>query len=175
MCTRHTVAKLGFALALLTHSGSVLAQGGTGQNLLRPRPGFERLSVFEGTWRNPAEARGEESCGWQAGARRHMICRARIETASGVREQTSIFSYRNRDSTYVVNVLIASGQLFTYMGRVDGDRWVLDLQGSPGSTQRLRMVVTPEPESIRFVEESSENGGPWQVTEDFTHVRVVRP
>jgi hypothetical protein len=87
----------------------------------------------------------------------------------------TIYSYRNRDSTYVVNALIASGQLFTYAGRIDGDRWVLDFQGTAGAGQRLRMVVTPGPNAIRFVEESSENSGPWQVTEDFTHVRVTEP
>jgi hypothetical protein len=162
--------------ALSLHADPARGQTGAGrQNLMEPRAGFERLNVFEGRWRDPAAPGSEEHCAWQVGARRHLICRRRMETPTGTREQTTIYSYRNRDSTYVVNVLIASGQLFTYAGRIDGDRWVLDFQGTAGAGQRLRMVVTPGPNAIRFVEESSENSGPWQVTEDFTHVRVTGP
>jgi hypothetical protein len=104
-----------------------------------------------------------------------MICRPRRETASGPVEHQTIYSYRGRDSTYIVTALLATGQLWTYHGRPDGNRWTFDFQSDrPGNTQRLKMVVTIARDTIHFIEESSENGGPWRVTENYRHVRVQR-
>jgi hypothetical protein len=90
-------------------------------------------------------------------------------------ENRTIYSYRGRDSTYIVTALLATGQVWTYHGRPDGNRWTFNLQGDrPNNPQRLRMILTIAGDTIRFVEESSENGGPWRTTEDYRHVRVSR-
>jgi hypothetical protein len=34
------------------------------------------------------------------------------------------------------------------------------------------MVITPTNDRIRFVEESSMNSGPWQITDDYAYVHV---
>jgi hypothetical protein len=114
-----------------------------------------------------------ESCSWLEGGRRHMICAQRRRTPAGTVEHRTIYSYRGRDSTYVVTALLATGQVWTYVGRPDGKKWVFELQPDrPNSTQRLRMLVTVAADTIHFVEESSEGNGPWRITEDYRHVRV---
>lgn len=144
-----------------------------------PRPAHELLGAFEGTWRpaGPAEpAAVTETCSWLEGGRRHMVCVPRRETASGTVEQRTIYSYRGRDSTYIVTALLATGQVWTYLGRPEGNRWIFDFQSDrPKSTQRLRMIVTVARDTIHFIEESSEGGGPWRITEDYRHVRVRSP
>jgi len=143
-----------------------------------PRPALERLSAFEGTWRstNPTDsAVFEEVCGWMAGGRRHMVCTPRWSRPDGLVQHQTTYSYRGRDSTYIVTAFIATGPVWTYHGRPNGDQWTFDLQGDrPNNPQRLRMIVTVARDTLRFVEESSENGGPWRVTEDYRHVRVSR-
>jgi hypothetical protein len=143
-----------------------------------PRPAHERLAVLEGTWRNTDPAEADvfvEVCGWLDGGRRHMICRPRWNSPAGPVENRTIYSYRGRDSTYIVTALLATGQVWTYHGRPDGNRWTFNLQGDrPNNPQRLRMILTIAGDTIRFVEESSENGGPWRTTEDYRHVRVSR-
>ena len=105
-----------------------------------------------------------------------MICSTRMDTPAGPIEHRTIYSYRGRDSTYVVTALLATGQVWTYHGRPDGNRWVFDLQSDrPEATQRLRMVVTIAGDTVHFVEESSEDGAPFRITEDYRHVRVRAP
>jgi hypothetical protein len=173
-CRVVTVAGLlGLASSAATAQESQQPRGPTS-----PRPAHERLAVFEGVWTTAERAAGvefRETCSWMDGGRRHMICRARSTGPQGVIENRTIYSYRGRDSTYVVTALLANGQLWTYHGRPDGGRWVFHLQDDrPGSSQRLRMTVIPGEDRIRFVEESSEDGGPWRLTEDYTHILVSR-
>jgi hypothetical protein len=143
-----------------------------------PRPAHERLAVFEGTWIQTDSTPGQSSrdtCAWLAGGRRHMICRRLSEAANGTREQMMIYSYRGADSTYTVTVLLAGGQVWSYAGRPEGDRWVFHLANTrPDRPQRLRQVITAVADTLHFAEEVSENGGPWRLTdpsEDYKYVR----
>ena len=80
-----------------------------------------------------------------------MICSTRMNTPAGPIEHRTIYSYRGRDSTYVVTALLATGQVWTYHGRPDGNTWVFDLQSDrPEATQRLRMVLTIAGDTIHF-------------------------
>lgn len=82
-----------------------------------------------------------------------------------------VHSYRS--GTYAVFVAIGDGPAMTYAGGPDGDRWIFNMQWDrPDNPQKLRQVITPTKDRIRFVEESSENGGPWKITEDYSYVRV---
>ena len=60
----------------------------------------------------------------------------------------------------------------TYVGKFDGERWSLDYQGEAGATQRLRLSIRAVSDTIHFMEESSESGGPWRITEDYRYVRT---
>jgi hypothetical protein len=134
-------------------------------------PPVERLSVFEGTWTRedaPANVTFRETCAWLAGGRRHMICQAEYKSPNRVAQMIKVHSYRQQ--TYVTVAVMGDGPASTYTGGPDGSRWIFNLQSD--RPQRLRMVITPAQDRIRFVEESSANDGPWQTTEDYTYIRV---
>lgn len=147
---------------------------------MTPRPAYERLGVFEGTWTlegSPPEREFIETCNWMPEGRRHLMCRTRYRNELGPQERMAIYSYRASDSTYLVYALMRTGEAFLYAGRSVGDRWVMDFLPHAGDlrwrpAQRVRMVITVQSDTIRFVEESSENGGPWQISEDYRYVRV---
>lgn len=171
---RRTIVIAGVAVLMLAIAYP--AAQNAGQAAAKRTP-HERLAVFEGTWvMTDAKQRDTLTCAWMAGARRHMICRQAVETASGPREQMMIYSYRGRDSTYTVTVLLSGGQIWNYAGVPRGDQWVFEqVSHRPDSTQRLRQIVVPAGDTIHFREEVSENGGPWRLSdpsEDYKYVRV---
>jgi hypothetical protein len=144
-----------------------------------PRPAHERLAAFEGEWimaGSTGDSSPRDSCAWLAGGRRHMVCRRLTQAADGAREQMMIYSYRGSDSTYTVTVLLAGGQLWSYAGRPVGNRWELNLTSVlPDAPLRLRQVIVASSDTLHFVEEVSESGGPWRLTdpsEDHKYVRV---
>ena len=152
----------------------LFARNLTAQNLSAPAgarepAGVQGLAAFAGSWIMADDGSGQalsDTCAWLEGGQRHMICRTTIAGGGRTSQNETIYSYRGRDSTYIVNSFIGGGPLLTYLGKFDGERWVFDYQGQPGSTQRLRMLVRAEGDEIHFVEESSESGVPWQVTEN---------
>ena len=104
-----------------------------------------------------------------------MICRQRAQSPRGTMEQMAIFSYRGADSTYLLTVFLANGQVWRYEGRPTADRWVFDLVSRRSDAPRLRQVLITSGDSIRFIEEVSAEGGPWRLSdpsEDFSYVRV---
>lgn len=136
-------------------------------------PPVERLSVFEGTWAREGAPTDSyrETCAWLPGGRRHLVCQSERQTPNGPVHNVKVHSYRSQ--TYVVYAVMGNGPAWTYTGGPEGDRWVFNFQSDrPNNPQRLRMVITPAKDRIRFVEESSTNGADWQTTEDYTQVRV---
>lgn len=143
-----------------------------------PTPAHERLAAFEGTWIRAGSASdrpSRDTCAWLVGGRRHMICRRVTESMRGAQEQMMIYSYRRSDSTYTATVLLTGGQVWQYAGGPEGDRWVLYLLSTrTDAPQRLRQVIVASGDTLRFLEEVSENGGPWRLTdpsEDYKYVR----
>jgi hypothetical protein len=164
-----------------------------GQSAPRARPGpetplppYERMTAFEGTWTMEpgaafqsgatTPAANEENCAFMPGGRRHMVCRTWSErTPGGPRsERMYILSYRDRDSVYVAHHAFAGGATLTYHGRIEGDRWVMNLQPTPfwPANERLRTIITLVPDGMRYVEEHSVDGGPWKVTEDYRYRKL---
>ena len=144
-----------------------------------PSPPHERLAAFEGTWTKSGSASdraSRDTCAWLAGGRRHMICRRATRSSAGTQEQMMIYSYRRSDSTYTVTALLSGGQVWNYAGRPEGDRWVFYLANTrPDAPQRLRQVIAASTDTLHFVEEVSDNGGPWRLTdasEDYKYVRT---
>lgn len=103
-----------------------------------------------------------------------MICRSWRERDGLRNDAMYIMSYREEDDTYIVHHAFGGGAAVTYHGKFDGERWLLDMVSAPGlpKTHRFREIITAVPGGIRYVEERSINGGPWEVTEDFRHRRV---
>jgi hypothetical protein len=174
---------------VLTVATSAAAQGRGARRPVdpaTPSAPHERMTFFEGTWSmEPGgyfksgaapQTAHEETCAWLAGGRRHMVCRSwRAGADSTKRESIYILSYRDADSTYVSHFAFAGGANLVYYGRVEGDRWVMNLQPPPRwpANERLRTIITAVPGGgLRFVEEHSVDGGPWTITEDYRYRRV---
>ena len=158
--------------ALLTAAVVTLAGFTQAPSPQQGRP-VERLSVFEGIWAREGTPtdKFKETCAWLAGGRRHLVCDTEAQRTDGPARMLRVHSYRR--GTYEVFVAIGDGPTMTYTGGPDGDRWIFNFQSDrPDNPQRLRQVITPTGDKIRFVEESSENGGPWTITEDYSYVRV---
>ena len=151
-----------------------------------PNPAHERMKLFEGTWVPVPDAylksgarpspTSQETCAWLSGGRRHMVCRTTytVEGYSVPRESMYVLSYREADSTYIAHFAFAGGDNLVYHGRLEGERWVLNLQPTPllPANKRLREIITVVPEGLRYVEEQSVDGGPWTVTEDYRRRRI---
>lgn len=151
-----------------------------------PSSPHERMTFFEGTWSMEPKAyiKGkpvdnsipahEETCAWLPGGRRHMICRS-WRVRDGVRSDAMyIMSYREEDDIYIVHHAFAGGANLTYHGKFDGERWIMEMVSAPGlpKNHRFREIITEVPEGVRYVEERSVGGGPWEVTEDYRFRRV---
>lgn len=161
---RYPVA-LALALALVPAAAAA-------QN--RPRP-HERLAFFEGTWTDSARAGYRETCSWLAPERRVLACHAGWNAGDRRVEALAVYSYERRDSTYVYYGAFPNGT-FHLVGRPDGDGWRFEPAGQTDEHPlRLRYHLTPVDGGIRHVEEASENGGPWRVTEDYTLRRSSPP
>ena len=146
-----------------------------------PRPAHERLTAFEGTWRRIGEPAGHtvvDTCAWLAEGRRHMVCRIRGENPRGATEQMAVYSYRGSDSTYTLTVFLSGGQVWRYAGHVEGSRWTFYQQSNrPDAPPRLRQVVISSGDTLRFIEEISDDGSAWRLSdpsEDYRSVRVER-
>jgi hypothetical protein len=152
----------------------------------QPSVPHERMSFFEGTWSmqpnpyfkgQPAGTQTgthEETCAWMPGGHRHMVCRSWRER-NGVRSHAMyILSYSAEDNFYIVHHAFADGANLTYHGRFDGERWIMDMVFAPNlpPNRRFRTIITKVPDGVRYVEESSLDGGPWEITEDYRFKRV---
>ncbi len=63
----------------------------------------EALAFYEGTW-TILDSKHEgyrETCSWLAGGRRHIVCRASVQTASGTRETLGTYSYDPTSGEYL--------------------------------------------------------------------------
>ena len=155
-----------------------------------PRPGrnraaYERLAFLEGTWTRepgafyasgPDETPYTERCAWLAGGRRHMVCHGSFGAGAAAKATIGITSYRPADSTYVYYAAFPSGGTLEYEGRAEADGWLYTLQPNPlipGGTRLRTRLTRVGDDVLRFVEEASTDGGPWQVTEDYRHRRVA--
>jgi len=105
-----------------------------------------------------------------------MVCRRVVEGAEDGAEQMMIYGYRGADSAYTVTVFLPGGQQWHYLGRPEGDRWTFNLVNARADQPRLRQVIHVTADTLRFIEEVSENGGPWRLSdpsEDYSYVRAA--
>ena len=170
-------------VVLTASAGLQASAAAVPQEHAAPSAQHDRMAFFEGTWElepggKPAsigrEAGRRETCSWLAGARRHMVCRTFRESAAGRQESIYILSYSEHDTKYVAWFAFPGGQTLLYHGTLDGDRWIMELQPTRlmPSGLRVRTTITPSGNGMRFVEEASKDGGPWEVSENYSYKRV---
>lgn len=98
-----------------------------------------------------------------------MACsRSRRASARRLRAPAS---YREEDDIYIVHHAFADGADLTYHGTFDGERW---MRGwcRRRDCRSLIAFAKSSPEGIRYVEERSLDGGPWEMTEDCRFRRL---
>lgn len=175
--------KLLTALGVAFGAASAVAQlqpprGITGAPPPQAADPWQALAFFEGNWTIaglPAGARFDEACSWLSEERRHLVCRSRTESASGVREGLGVFSYRAADGRYVYRSFEPTGEVMEFEGRRLGDTWQFTGTTGSGPTQRTtRMTITPGGErSFRLAEEVANGNGPFQRQPEIRYVPVV--
>ena len=191
----HLQIPFGLFAASVTLFVHLVSPGGGAQASppARPDPSVasaphEKMTFFEGTWSSEPDSavkggvsttpQDQETCAWLPGGRRHMVCRSwrQLPGETTRRERIQILSYQAHSDTYLAHFAFPNGDTVTYVGRVEGDRWVMDMQPSPllPSNHRFREIITKVGNSLRFIEERSVDGGPWSVTEDYYRYRRVK-
>src|SRR5512140_2513514 len=127
--------------------GGPVSPGASAPDATQPSDPYQALSYFEGNWTIaglPAGARFDESCAWLSAVRRHMVCRSRTESASGVHEGLGVFSYRAADQRYIYRSFDPNGAVDEFEGRLLGDTWqFISQSGSGPSARRTRMTIMP--------------------------------
>lgn len=143
-----------------------------------PADPYQALSFFEGNWTIaglPAGTRFDEACTWLAAVKRHLVCRSRTESASGVQEGLGVFSYRAADGRYVYRSFEPTGEVSELEGRLLGDAWQFTGTSGTGPTQRrTRLTITPGGErSYRLAEETATGNAPFQARPEVLYVPSV--
>ena len=139
---------------------------------------YQALSFFEGNWTIaglPSGTRYDEACTWLSAVRRHLICRSRTESASGVQDGLGVFSYRAADGRYMYRSFDPNGDVGEYEGRLLGDSWQFVSQSGSGPTgRRTRLTITPGGErSFRLLEEVAIGDGPFEARPEIRYVPSV--
>ena len=165
------------ALGALIAVGAIEAQAQ--QTALPPAaasPSHEALAFFEGTWTADGDAPGgfREQCGWLPDGRRHMVCRARWQSASGPREGMSIFSVDAATGDYLYHGFRAGGSVVTQRGRREGDGWIFTTErGAGAERERTRTRIDRDPAGgFVLIDEAARGDGPWILRAQIRYRRV---
>ncbi|MEP7283540.1 MAG: hypothetical protein ABI696_16300, partial [Rubrivivax sp.] len=112
-----------------------------------PSPAHEALSFFEGAWTTTDATTADpfqETCGWLAGGRRHMVCRSRWADGGRPREGLSIFSIDATSGDVLYHGFRAGGAAVLMRGRpagAPGRGWRFEAERGDGAA-RVRTRVT---------------------------------
>jgi hypothetical protein len=141
---------------------------------------YEALSFFEGNWTIdglPDGVRFDEACTWLSTTHRHLVCRSRTESRSGVQEGLAVFSYRASDGMYVYRSFDPNGAVDELEGRRNGELWQFaGLSGTGSAQRRTRLTITPGGErSFRLMEEVALGNGAFQSQPEVHYVPSVPP
>lgn len=143
-----------------------------------PSPRHERLAFFEGTWttvESTPEEGFRETCAWMPGGRRHLVCRSRWNSPTGVREGMSVFSVDSGSGDYVYNGFRSGGLHVTQRGREENGRWQFySERGSGPERVRTRVSIAPADGGFTFVSETSRGDAPWRESARL-HYRRLSP
>jgi len=155
-------------------------RGVPGPAAAAPADPWQALSFFEGNWTIaplPAGTRFDESCTWLSASRRHLVCRSRTESGSGVQEGLGVFSYRAADGMYVYRSFDPNGEVDVLEGRRNGDIWQFSgVSGTGPQQRRTRLTISPGGErSFRLAEEIATGTGAFQSQPDVVYVPSIPP
>jgi hypothetical protein len=135
----------------------------------------EALAFYVGTW-TTSDPKFQETCSWLPESRRHIICRARVQTASGTRESLGVYSYDQTSGEYLYHGFGSRGTVMIERGRRTPNGFHFTSERGTG-TDRVRTRFTIEEAAegrVNTVTETSKADGPW-VVDDRTDYLRTRP
>lgn len=158
-------------------TGPVGAQAGDGEPKRDAAKAREQLAFIVGTWTiEGMEKDFTETCSWYQN-RSHVVCNSESTGPSGVQTGVSVFSYSARTGRYAYYHYGSSG-VFNAMDVFVGDRSLIATAERVVGPDLVREQVTMARRadgSYDFREETSKNGGPWQLSTSFHYIPKVSP
>lgn len=137
----------------------------------------EALAFYEGTWTlldGKPEKSFRETCSWLAEGRRHMVCRARWQTANGPRESLGVYSHDPSTGDYQFHGFSASGAVVKERVQRRPKGWVYTTERGTGA-ERVRTRETLEETvegRVSAVHETAKDEGPWVVDRTSEYLRT---
>ena len=137
----------------------------------------EALAFYEGTWtllNGKPEEGFRETCSWLAEGHRHMVCRARWQTADGPRKTLGIYSYDASTGEYQFHGFAASGAVVKERVKRHPKGWVYTTERGTGA-ERVRTRETLEETvegRVSSVHETAKDEGPWVVDRRVEYLRT---
>jgi hypothetical protein len=167
-----------FALAtsLLSVSGWANSQAATSPPPTERSEPHEALGFYEGTW-TVSDSKHEgyrETCSWLAGGRRHIVCKAHVQTASGTRETLGTYSYDPTSGDYLAHSFGVSGGVITERGQRIPKGFVFRSERGTGADKvQVRFTIEEAAQGhVNTVTETASAGGPWIVEEKLEYLRT---
>lgn len=135
----------------------------------------ELLSFLAGSW--TVEGREDsftETCTWFQN-RTHMVCNSESRRPKGTSRGVSVFSYAEDKKRFLYYHYGSSGVAVAMdVFLRDGRMYATAERDNAGELTREQVTITPRTDgSFDFVEETSTNASPWQVTTRVHYVRVA--
>lgn len=131
------------------------------------------LEFFRGTWTLQGyESTYSEVCDWLPGGG-FLACRAEDRSENAPDYSLSVFGYSETDSTYTYNGFSGRGSHRELRGSLHGQVWRFHGQaGRPPNWRRWQVTITPTSNGFHFLEEVSDNSGPWREVVQLQYVRT---
>ena len=131
------------------------------------------LEFFRGTWTLQGhESTYSEVCEWLPGGG-FLACRAEDRSENAPDFSLSVFGYSETDSTYTYNGFSGRGSHRELRGSLHGQVWRLHGQaGRAPNWRRWQVTITPTSSGFHFLEEVSDNSGPWREVVQLQYVRT---
>lgn len=150
--------------------GAGLAQGPSGPP--KPGPEHQKLAYFAGKWASEGEAKasefgpggkftGAETCEWFEG-KFALVCRSEGKFGETTFKGLSVWSYDTGEKTYVFFETNSAGENIFSRGKVDGDTWTWNNQGTAeGKPWKARFTIKQaSADSATFKFEMASGDGP---------------
>jgi len=174
--TSIVIRRVALAAWLLSVAGCATSQPAELPLPLERLEPYEALAFYEGTWTLLSKGHEgyRETCSWMVGGRRHIVCRARQQTASGEREALGVYSYDPTKGEYLYHGFGSRGTLTIEVGqRIANGFHFTSERGTGADRVRTRFTIVEAADGrVNTVNEVAKGEGPWVVDERLEYLRA---
>src|SRR6187431_1242047 len=135
-------------------------------------PEQQRLEFIRGQWTvEGLDSMYIEACEWIQGG--HMQCVSAYKELEAFDKSFAYFTWSPDDQAYFFYGIYGNGISRMLRGQWMEDRFVFEgTQKREGKQYLTKITFTPGTEGITLLEESSIDGGPWQVSATFAYKKI---